>query len=120
MAINKRLSRPWTRNREEVTYTGKWAIGATGAVGAKTGGVDLTLTRTGVGLYTLALADTPAAVLHVDPIRVTNVGFITTLTHTTTGATFRTGVYASPQTAADPANGEFLTFQATVLRSLTK
>lgn len=36
---------------------GKWAIGATGAVGAKTGGIGLALTRSGVGSYTLQLTD---------------------------------------------------------------
>lgn len=34
---------------------GSWAIGATGAVGAKTGGKGLTLTRNSAGNYTVAI-----------------------------------------------------------------
>lgn len=38
-----------------VIMSGNWAIGATGAVGAKTGATGLKLTRTDVGLYTIQL-----------------------------------------------------------------
>lgn len=40
--------------------TGKWAIGATGAVGTQTRATGLTLTRSGVGAYTLQLRDSNA------------------------------------------------------------
>ncbi len=38
-----------------VILTGKWAIGSTGAVGTKTGGGGLALTRNNVGNYTIQL-----------------------------------------------------------------
>lgn len=36
---------------------GRWAIGSTGAVGAKSGGKGMTLTRNDVGKYTVQLVD---------------------------------------------------------------
>lgn len=124
MAINKRLCTPSARDREIVEYTGKWTIGSSPTAGTPTkvagGGMGMTLARTGAGLYTLTLEDTPASVVDVAATRVSNVGVISTLTYTTTGATFRTGLYASPQTVGDPANGEIISIKATVVRSLTK
>jgi len=119
--INQNLERGWCRNREEVTYTGRWAIGATGAVGAKVAGQGMTLTRTGVGLYTLTLDATPAAITHVDPRNISNTHTINPLTATTVGTmTFRVGLLASPQTAAETTSGDNITIQVTALRSLIK
>lgn len=54
------LSQPFkplrgTSEPETVLLIGRFAIGATGAVGTKTGGQGLSLTRTDVGSYTLQL-----------------------------------------------------------------
>ncbi len=59
-------------NAKEAHLAGKWAIGASGAVGTKTGGLGLKLTRTGAGAYTVQLqsgSQTDAravAILHAD------------------------------------------------------
>jgi len=45
---------------------GSWAIGSTGAVGAKTCGEGMTLTRTDVGDYTITFADKYVALAYVD------------------------------------------------------
>lgn len=51
-----------------VILTGSWAIGATGAVGAKTAGVGLTLARSDVGTYTVqATAEGAAASVYAFP-----------------------------------------------------
>lgn len=117
--INQKTSTPSSRNNFEVRYSGKWAIGASGAVGTKTGGTGMTLARTATGLYTLTLDATPAAIVDVTARVVSNTSVICTLTHETKGATFRTGVYASPQTAADMTTG-FITIEVTALKSLVK
>ena len=43
--------------RRLVTLSGRWAIGATGAVGTKTNGEGMTLTRNSAGNYTVTLDD---------------------------------------------------------------
>lgn len=119
--INEKLNQNRSRNNTEVFYTGRWVVGGgAGAVTKSSGGVGMTLARTGLGLYTLTLEATPAAVLQVDAVRVSNVGVISTLTYTATGATFRTGLYASPQTVGECADGEIISVQAAVLKSLVK
>lgn len=45
---------------------GSWAIGSTGAVGTKTCGEGMTLTRTDVGDYTITFADKYVALAYVD------------------------------------------------------
>lgn len=53
-----------TLERALVLLAGKWAIGASGAVGAKTAGTGLgTLSRTSAGLYSLVLDDVYPALL---------------------------------------------------------
>lgn len=120
MAINQLLHPVQARNRGRVSYCGSWVLGASGAVGAKTGGAGMTLARTAAGLYTLTLESAPAAVLHVVPIIVSNTHTIVNLTTTTTGATFRTGAYASPQTAADATAADIISIEVVALKSLVK
>lgn len=47
---------------------GNWAIGATGAVGAKVGGKGLTLARTGVGTYTAQITSVGSVAARVPAI----------------------------------------------------
>lgn len=119
--INQRTCKNESRNNFEVVYNGRWTIvGGAGAPSTKTGGVGMTLTRSALGLYTLTLDATPAAIVSVVPAYVSNVGVISTLTLTATGATFRTGVYATPGTAADPAAGENISIKVVTLKSLVR
>lgn len=58
-------------DRKVAVLVGKWAIGASGAVGAQTRGTGLQLTRTGAGAYTIQLRHAGAnaranAILHCD------------------------------------------------------
>lgn len=55
---------------------GNWAIGATGAVGTKTGGRGMTLTRTGVGLYTIQLTGSKGAAARVYAILKSDVSVV--------------------------------------------
>lgn len=53
-AADARSLPAWNRTRDSITFFSQWAIGATGAVGTQvTSDTAITLTRTGVGTYTL-------------------------------------------------------------------
>ena len=119
--INQLLERPWSRNGSEVVYTGRWTFpDAIGTVGTKVGGVGMTLTSTGTGLFTLTLEATPAAILHVSAVIVNTTQSVFVLTNTATGATFRTAAYATHGTAAHPTAGSLLAIKVTALKSLVK
>ena len=119
--INQRLERSWSRNDNEVVYAGRWTFPvADSAVGVKVGGVGMTLTTTGTGLFTLTLDATPAAILHVAPIIVNTTQSVFVLTTTATGATFRTAAYATHGTPAHPTAGSILAIKVTALKSLVK
>ena len=98
-----------------VFVAGKVAIGATGAVGTKTG-KGFTVTRTGAGLYTITLDGTGgcANILHVDlmivPASAGATQLATVLTHgaSTRTVTVQTSAEATPNTAADPPSGSIL------------
>lgn len=123
MAINQRLLTPLCRNREQVEYCGTWTVPTattTGVVVKLAGGLGMTLTQTGVGLYTLALEGAPAAILDVQWGIVGGVSSGTVLTRTTTGATLKMGLVASPGTAADPTAGGIFTCTVKCLKSLVK
>ena len=57
-------------------YAGTWAIGATGAVGTQTGGKGLTLTRTGVGLYTIQLTGSKGLAARVQALLHVHFGVV--------------------------------------------
>lgn len=119
--INQRLERPWSRNDNEVVYAGRWTFpDAIGTVGTKVGGVGMTLTTTGAGLFTLTLDATPAAILHVSAVIVNTTQSVFVLTNTATGATFRTAAYATHGTPAHPTAGTLLAIKVTALKSLVK
>lgn len=119
--INQRLERTWARNDNEVVYTGRWAFpAADSVVGTKIGGLGMTLTSTGTGLFTLTLDATPAAILHIDATLVNTTQTVLTLTMTSTGATFRTAAYAAHGTPAHPAAGSILSISVSALKSLVK
>jgi len=119
--INQRLERSWARNDNEVVYTGRWTFAAADSVpGSKVGGIGMTLTSTGTGLFTLTLDATPAAILTVEPVIVNTTQNVFVLTHTATGATFRTAAYATHSTPAHPTAGTILALRVTALKSLVK
>jgi hypothetical protein len=119
--INQKLEHVWARNDNEVVYTGQWTFAAANSVpGSKVGGLGMTLTSTGTGLFTLTLDATPAAILHVEPIIVNTTQSVFVLTQTATGATFRTAAYASHATPAHPTTGTILALRVTTLKSLVK
>ena len=82
----------------------------------------MTLTNPGAatGLFTLTLDATPAAILHVSAVIVNTTQSVFVLTHTATGATFRTAAYATHGTAAHPTAGSILAIKVTALKSLVK
>lgn len=104
--------------------SGNWAIGATGAVGAKTRARGITLTRTGVGTYSLQLnghrngsAGVPA-ILHADVDVITSdadptndtdaiSARVLTMTASTGVVTFQT--FDEGGVARDPASGAKVT-----------
>lgn len=119
--INQRLERTWSRNDNEVIYTGRWTFpAADSVVGAKVGGMGMTLTSTGTGLFTLTLDATPAAIMHVDATIVNTTQSVFVLTLTSTGATFRTAAYATHSTPAHPTAGTVLSISVSALKSLVK
>jgi hypothetical protein len=121
--INQKLERVWARNDNEVVYTGRWTFAAAvpdSVPSNKVGGLGMTLTSTGTGLFTLTLDATPAAILHVQPIIVNTTQSVFVLTQTATGATFRTAAYASHATPAHPTTGTILALRVTTLKSLVK
>jgi hypothetical protein len=69
-SMNQSFKPLWgTLDNKVAILAGKWAIGATGAVGTQTGATGVSLTRTGVGAYTLQLRHNGAnaranAILH--------------------------------------------------------
>ena len=119
--INQRLERSWSRNDNEVVYAGRWTFpAADSVVGVKVGGIGMTLTTTGTGLFTLTLDATPAAILHVSAVIVNTTQSVFVLTNTATGATFRTAAYATHGTPAHPTAGSLLAIKVTALKSLVK
>lgn len=119
--INQRLERTWSRNDNEVLYTGRWTFpAADSVVGTKVGGVGMTLTSTGTGLFTLTLDATPAAVVHINATLVNTTQTVLTLSMTSTGGTFRTAAYAAHATPVHPTAGSILSIQVVALKSLVK
>jgi len=119
--INERLERTWARNDNEVVYTGRWTFAAADSVpGSKVGGIGMTLTSTGTGLFTLTLESTPAAILHVEPIIVNTTQSVFVLTYTARGVMFRMAAYATHSTPAHPTAGTILALRVTALKSLVK
>ena len=57
-------------------YVGNWAIGGTGAVGTKVCGRGLTLSRTGVGLYTVQMTGSAGRSARVHDFAMVNVKVI--------------------------------------------
>lgn len=101
---------------------GRWAIGGTGAVGAKTAGVGLTLTRDDVGLYTVQLtangadASAPAIVFadaqvvndDSDPSNDTGAIAGRVLTSVASTGVITLTTYDEAGVARDPASGAAL------------
>lgn len=119
--INQALERVWARNDSEVIYTGRWTFpDAIGTIGTKVGGMGMTLTSTGTGLFTLTLDATPAAILHIDATLVNTTQTVLTLSMTSTGGTFRTAAYAAHATPVHPTAGSILSISVSALKSLVK
>lgn len=98
-----------------VFIAGRVAIGASGAVGAKTG-KGFAVTRTGTGLYTITLDGVGGVVaivnVHVDVIHssgaATQSAYALTIVPGTRIITLQTVANSAPSTAADPPNGSSL------------
>ncbi len=107
-----------------VLIAGYWAIGASGAVGTKTGATGVKLTRTGAGLYTLQLqgADTSLDarvpyILHCnakvvvndsDPTNDTDAMDARELTRDATTGTITIACFDEGGVVRDPASGASL------------
>lgn len=99
-------------SRGVVILAGRWAIGSAGAVGTKTCGEGMTLSRTGTGAYTITLSDTfyelCSAQVSVNTTTPASQGCIVkpgTYTRASKTYTFTT-FSADTSAAADPVNGE--------------
>ena len=110
---------PWGVLENKVAMLfGNWAIGAVGAVGAKIGGTGLTLTRTGVGLYTVQLVGSKGSAARVNAflfpdVRIRIVAGVTFIGANVMVATASTGAitiatFNAAGTAADPPNPSIL------------
>lgn len=104
-------------------FSGRWAIGATGAVGAKTGGLGMKLTRTGVGTYRIDLVNSKDVVSKVpfvlgvhlaveegdaDPTDDTGAYAARPLVTTASSGTITLQTHDEAFVARDPASGAFL------------
>lgn len=111
---------------------GKWAIGASGAVGAKTRGQGMSLSRTAAGSYTLQLTGVNgvsarvASIVHVSPKVVTSdtdpSNDAAAIDARTLSQTDSTGVillqtFDEAGAVQDPASGAFLTVAVFVCTS---
>jgi hypothetical protein len=107
-----------------IVVAGKVAIGATGAVGVKTG-IGYTLTRTGVGLYTIAFNSAGGVpdILFVTADVVfatgnnTQEAFMLTQVKSTATATIQCVDSGTQDTAADPPSGSFIQVFAVIQNS---
>lgn len=101
-----------SRTRGLTILSGHWAVGTAGAVGAKTCGEGMTLTRTGTGAYTITLSDTyyalAAAHINVNTTLPASEGQLVKLgTWNRSAKTFTFTLYdADTPAAADPVDGE--------------
>lgn len=108
---------------KEVILQGNWAIGATGAVGAKVGGTGLVLTRTGTGLYSVQIVGSKGVSARVHDILYADVrvrigagtdfigAAIKAATASTGVITFATfGVVSTTVAIADPPNPSIIDF----------
>jgi hypothetical protein len=86
--------------------SGHWAIGSTGAVGAKVGALGLTLARTGTGTYTLQLTDSSGAAARASFI----LHPIVTVEEADADPTDDTGAYAARVLSVADSTG-LITFQ---------
>lgn len=98
-----------------VLLAGHWAIGATGAVGAKTAGTGLTLTRTATGDYTITVDATGGvpsiAAAFVDLEEDADQSYDVAMKVSTASAgtvTFTVYVGDASTTPADPPSGSFI------------
>lgn len=82
-------------------FSGRWAIGATGAVGAKTGGLGMNLTRTGVGTYRIDLVNSKGVVSKVPAI----LGVHIAVEEADADPTDDTAAYAGRPLVSTPASG---------------
>ena len=117
MALSQTFRPAWGVLEPRLVHlVGKWDIGATGAVGTKTGGNGLTLTRTGTGAYTIQLKGSNGvsaraqSILHVsvqvlDGTGGTTIGVakLLTVTDSTGAITFKV-VPADATTATELGN----------------
>lgn len=97
-----------------VQLMGSWAIGATGAVGAKTGGTGMVLTRSAQGIYTIQLVGSKGLSARVHDLLYINVNItsndtdrlvakVKTAVAATGLITFTT--FKADGTVEDPPNG---------------
>lgn len=131
MAVSQtQRKKPVTAFETDVSIeAGYWAIGATGAVGAKTKAIGLKLTRTGAGLYTVQLigsdgsdafvpfilhADFSVVVNDADPTDDTDAIQVRELTRDASTGTMTLQCLDEGGVSRDPASGALLSAMVVV------
>lgn len=109
---NRALAHDYQRGR----ISGRFAVGATGAVGTKTGDVGRwTVVRDSAGVYTVTLVRKPKKIMAANgSIRKAAAGDLAvqlqTITESTGKVTFRCQTTGATPAATDPASGDDFAF----------